>query len=1027
MKALIRVANVKSNLKFNQLEAYRALTLSDVNTILGRYSDIDMLIFEEVQPDEITAIKSIAGKFNGKILTFGKVKLENIDNYTSLSDMQDALDSTYSLETRTYGRFRDPVLFSEVYDESGNLYVEKIEEEIKEEVAEVVTEPEIEVANTQENISITTEVSNDMFVEGTDVENDMFSDTSDTGTNSDIVGSMFDEPVETEVQDTVENDMFGDLDDTLVDVATPVVVVGETTQDTEVSEFGADLDIESTEGVSQETEVSEIGTDLSVEKTEEEQPVSSFSLDKKEDKIEEPVKEEVAEVTDRVTEDVKVEDVKQSEPVVEPSVVTKPVSTSTTKELTGEIRAIKLEPVLDLSRLDSFNALAQESKDLVNTMYNELCYYREAISKLSSEEAVHLVVEGGKGKIDTTLLDKANENIRVLEEQLKEAQKKSEEIKQLEIKIEGANVQYATLKSKYEASEQKNKELQGSLTQLQAHSSNKLSELQKELLAKKENLEKELADAQTEIERLNHQIEVYVKSTSEDRAKIDKLSKEKHSVYDNYMQALQAISTLAQKYISLFESHNAEVAKVKTTVSTYQQVLKDKVELEAKLSDLEMQKKLVENKVSETERVANLKISEFSKMQDSLKSQLEESNSKCTTLGLEIDSLNARIATAERQKQSALNQVDDLLSQISDKNTIIDSKDTMLSQLQVELKQLKDDKADAFQLQEQVQVSDLASQQLQKEIGMLQIEVKNLQDELDEKNKKIGSLARANSELKLSSQALAQSSRTNTSVALNCRYTGHAFIFPVFGSGSYGVTTTAVSLAKKLHEDGNSVLLMDLDLVSPKCNGYLRQPPLLPAEIGMNAGLQDKLAYSCMGILMHKGVDYFIHESSSLITQIAINKKTRKPFDYFSGLYTNLEVYKFVSIDWTELLNTLGNHYDYIVVDLGRFGGNSEQNSLINMFYTICLKYLVVTTKSDDDIRMMMLKLSTNKLLLDKAVWMVNMATDTKITPLMTKAFSKVRHKIVTFSGSMYGTNNLFTDALFKGQFTAIVDMLLGN
>jgi len=364
------------------------------------------------------------------------------------------------------------------------------------------------------------------------------------------------------------------------------------------------------------------------------------------------------------------------------------------------------------------------------------------------------------------------------------------------------------------------------------------------------------------------------------------------------------------------------------------------------------------------------------------------------------------------------------LDEISNKNTILDSKETMISQLQSELTQLKEDKAEAHQLQEQVQVSDMASQNLQKEIGLLQIEIKNMQDELDEKNKKIGSLARANSELKLSSQALAQSTKTNTSVALNCRYSGHAFIYPIFGSGSYGVTTTAVSLAKKLHADGNSVLLMDLDLVAPKCNGYLKQPPLLPQEIGMNAGIQDKMAHTCMGILMHKGVDYFIHERSSLITQIALNKRTRKPLDFFSGLYANMEVYKFISIDWTELLNTLGNYYDMIVVDLGRFGGNAEQNSLIKMFYTICFKFLVVTTKQDDDARMMKLKLSTNRMDIAKGVWMLNMANNTTLSPLLQKITMNTHYGIVTFNSGMYGTTNLFTDAVFKGQFTAIADML---
>ena len=164
------------------------------------------------------------------------------------------------------------------------------------------------------------------------------------------------------------------------------------------------------------------------------------------------------------------------------------------------------------------------------------------------------------------------------------------------------------------------------------------------------------------------------------------------------------------------------------------------------------------------------------------------------------------------------------------------------------------------------------------------------------------------------------------------------------------------------------------------------------------------------------------------IQTIDKNKRKGNVLDYFSGLIGRLIASEFQAINWEEVLNYLGNQYDYIIMDLGRFGALSEQNMLINMFTsnTVAFKYLIVTTKDEDDMRMMLVKAQQAKLNMTRAVWMVNLAHDTEDTIIMQRGLGKIPRRIVTFNSGMYGSKKLFTDVIFKGQFSGIMDLLTG-
>ena len=1104
MKALIRVANKKSNIKFNQLGAYRALSISDVNAILSNYTDIDMLIFEETQREEIEEVKAIASRFTGNVYTFGCIKLAGIDNFVCLSDMQDAIDKSFGLETKTYRNIKEPVLYDTVYDESGNVYVEPVEEPVK--VAEPLVEEPSEVSGATDNIKVTEETTGDLHdifenVFGS-LDNKEIETSTDSTDSTDITDSATSSPVDDlfkEVIGDISGDILAITQPSAETTSEPADMIENEPSGAQVTDINAGLSTEepaSTEGVEAvltdmfanepvETgvvETAQTETTVAEEATKAEQePVDMFGLE--ETKVEEAVAEETvkettieetasepvdmfADNTDSVTasksdtgfkfsltKKLELEEIAKSE-IAESTdnlkTASEPVSaeakeskssglslakaeetasnsanTASTsqalKPLTAdELEALKLEPVLDIRKLNSFNSLVEESQDLVSTLFSEICYYRDAISKLSSSDYVSFGKVQAAEPVTVTVVD---------EETTKELEAKKTEVTTLQQQLAAIKAQYEKATSDKTVLTTKLTEAQTLLNRAKTEAANKLIALQKEATAKKESLEKELANVNAQLNSLKTQNSSALSSSAADKDKINSLGLQIKSLYDNYIFVLEVMTALSERYNQLTVRYTTETAKLKMTTDSYQKVLKEKVELETQLTDIQLQQRVESNKSAEAERLNNLKMSEFSKMQENLQKQLQDAHSHETELKLEIDSLNMRIESADKQKQAALQQVDGLLAQISEKNTLIDSTEAMLQQTRRELEQLQADKSDSMELKEQVQVADLASKELQKEIGRLQIENKNLQDEIAGKNRQIGDFTKMNSELKVKLQAMSKSISNGSAVDFPCRYSGHGFVIPIFGSGSYGVTTTAASLARKLHEDGNSVLLMDMDIVSPKCNEPFKLKPLLPETVGQMAGLtnrEDKMAHTCFGILLKKGTDYFIHNRQSFIQNLSIHKKTRKMFDYFGGLYIPIQASAFAFINWEELMNVFGNQYDYIVADCGRFGGSNEQNSIISMFVQMSLRYLAITPKNDNDIRLLLTKIRTFKFNEQKLVWMINMCTDSRPTDLMLKAFGQtIPYRMIEFNRNMFGNSSLFTDAVFRGQFMGVVDDLV--
>ena len=96
------------------------------------------------------------------------------------------------------------------------------------------------------------------------------------------------------------------------------------------------------------------------------------------------------------------------------------------------------------------------------------------------------------------------------------------------------------------------------------------------------------------------------------------------------------------------------------------------------------------------------------------------------------------------------------------------------------------------------------------------------------------------------------------------------------------------------------------------------------------------------------------------------------------------------------------------------------------MFNSISLRTTVVSLKDDDAVRNLYVKVKNiNKLDTRKLVWLLNMGANTGVTNLMSKLFTNMPYRIMTFNSGFYNEHKVFGNALIKGMFDELVDDLI--
>ena len=303
------------------------------------------------------------------------------------------------------------------------------------------------------------------------------------------------------------------------------------------------------------------------------------------------------------------------------------------------------------------------------------------------------------------------------------------------------------------------------------------------------------------------------------------------------------------------------------------------------------------------------------------------------------------------------------------------SKRTEFSTINAELSKVKNEKS---LLENRVKNTDESLKQREEYVGQLSKQIIDLE-------KTIADMTLENTELKTTLQATKLSSNTGVAgtVSLAKGYIGAAKIIQVFGSGSYGTTSIAMTIAHRLV--GKRVCYLDFDLVSPKADGWFGINPVCEGLVD----IPQQLDKTGVAALLNNGTAYVLRNFDKIIK----HKISQRDYvlDYFSGIYNTAVSSKIYAVDYSLLFNFLGERYDYIIVDSGRIGSSDAYDSVIRTINDMAHKNVIVTLNDKYDIRTQKVKMEYSSIDLTKSVWVLNMAESNVIATDIRKMIGNMK------------------------------------
>ena len=271
----------------------------------------------------------------------------------------------------------------------------------------------------------------------------------------------------------------------------------------------------------------------------------------------------------------------------------------------------------------------------------------------------------------------------------------------------------------------------------------------------------------------------------------------------------------------------------------------------------------------------------------------------------------------------------------------------------------------------------------------------------------VRNLDEANRQLKTSLSVISSGLSAGVGVRVPpCNYSGKGLIIPVFGCGSFGVTTTAMSIALKLANEAK-VLFIDFDMVMPKADGWFKVNPIIKTVPDFET-LGNRS--TGLGLLVEKQVQFFLSHAAYIISQPIKNKEGS--VDYISGFYSRPDTVKLISADYTSFFNYCGNNYTYVVVDFGRLGSSELNDILIKMVSDIAYRSVAVSTNDLFEARNFSIKMEQSNIDKNNLVWLINMCNSTNIEGTK-KYINPASHSVMLFDKDIHGKRVDFTKQKF--------------
>lgn len=559
-----------------------------------------------------------------------------------------------------------------------------------------------------------------------------------------------------------------------------------------------------------------------------------------------------------------------------------------------------------------------------------------------------------------------------------------------------------------------------------------------------------LTETLKELDKLKDTVESLNKQIEENENSIDELNRQLAEKSDQLNESTSSLDVLKEQ-IKNGEIQSEELEKSKEKVEELEQSIKtleSSLELQKRKEDRlneiiestqdSIEKESIGRQTSvEFNNVTILKIAELreqliklkeenesqSEIIDSLKSSDSGNNETIAKQSAEIVRLRGKLADVDKQINDAV------ANKEYENNELTKQLAELQEQLDIQTEQLKAkeeqynnlilvsgvDENGANALVETNKTLDQMNKALRNQVRTTQDELERIRKEkyqsdqvakqLTDKNKQLSSSLKAFS-ANLTGVIDGSSSRKTALPAID--YQGKAFIIPVIGCGSFGTTTTAMSIARRLSM-ASKVAYVDLDLVAPKADGWFNQNPICKNVKGC------KIDNSCtaMGLFFDKGMQFFINNIDDI--RFTVDQSKGGLLDYYSGVYKKVSADKFISAQFSTLLTYLGNNYHYIIIDLGRLGSSELNDQMIKIISDVSTATVAVTTSDTIEVRNFRIKLTENQIKVDKVAWLLNMCETTKVTDRVRQLVSPARFGIMTFNPDMYGQKQTFYE---YGRFT---------
>lgn len=495
-----------------------------------------------------------------------------------------------------------------------------------------------------------------------------------------------------------------------------------------------------------------------------------------------------------------------------------------------------------------------------------------------------------------------------------------------------------------------------------------------------------------------------LKDDTKTEEEIKSLNDQIHELSDNITSLNNDIAKLNN---DIAEKEN-EISILNETISKYSKI----IEIMKKLLSTAVTKLSITNSLEEQIKML---ISTNDKLDTELgktKAALNDSQIKLNRLNTETERrIELATSFAKEDLESTKQENGSLRAQLQIVQSQLTAKELQYNNL---IKATGMDESGANTILENNKILETMNQTLRQQMAELKTVCESLERDKSERDQSIRSLQDINGRLTTQLKAMSSgfSGGATSSLVQPFTYNNRAQVITIFGSGSYGITTTAFSIANNLSAYGR-VLYIDFDMVSAKADSWFAMAPIVEGVPGVkNSGL---------GIIVDRGTSFALPYMNIIIKQFA--KTKGGCLDYLSGFVSKPDLIKLVACDFGALMNYVGGSYAYVIIDFGRLGTSDVNDQLLKVFSNISRSNVVVTSNDRIDIRNTVIKIQKLGLSKTNMAWLINLADSTKIDKQNEQRISPASYMQIPFIDDFYGKHKDFSkDRISRDRFNSFLE-----